>query len=265
MIRLMINEVDAAQCKGVKMNSTEGSQDGTFRKNATIAGILYILGTVSGVLSVIFTQPVTNAEDYFSAVTANENRVVIGALFILLMGLVLAMVPVVLFPILKKVNEVFALGYIVFRGGLETFTYIVTTICFLLLLPLSREFVEASAPQDSYFQTLGTLLRGVAGLPMTVFIFGLGALILYSLLYQSSLIPRWITIWGFIAIILHLATGFLIVFGWAADDSQLVSLINLPIFLQEMVMAVWLIVKGFEPTAMATLNAKTNPGLEGGK
>ena len=95
----------------------------TNRKTARIVGALYIIGTVSGILSVIFTQPVANAQDYFTAVTANENRVIIGALFILLMGLVLAMVPIVLFPILKKVNEVFALGYAVFRGALETVTY----------------------------------------------------------------------------------------------------------------------------------------------
>jgi hypothetical protein len=74
----------------------------TYRKNATIVGILYILGTVFGILSAIFTQPVANAQDYFAVVTSNENRVIIGAFFILMMGLVLAMAPVVLFPILKR-------------------------------------------------------------------------------------------------------------------------------------------------------------------
>jgi len=90
---------------------------------------------------------------------------------------------------------------------------------------------------------------------------GLGALILYYLLYQSRLIPRWISIWGFIAILLHLATGILLVFGWAAEDSQLVPVMNLPIFFQEMVMAVWLIVKGFDPFVLAALNAKVK-GIE---
>jgi len=55
----------------------------TYRKNATIVGILYILGTVFGILSVIFTQPVANAQDYFVVVTSNENRVIIGAIFII--------------------------------------------------------------------------------------------------------------------------------------------------------------------------------------
>lgn len=170
----------------------------------------------------------------------------------LTMGFTLAMVPVVMFPIFKRYNEALALGYVVFRGGLETVTYIATVISWLLLLPLSRDYVKAGIPDASYFQTLGTLLREVAHLPMTVFVFSLGALIFYSLLYRSSLIPRWISAWGFIAILLHLATGLLIVFGLQSEFSTLNTVMNVPIFLQEMVMAVWLIVKGFNPSAIAS-------------
>lgn len=234
----------------------------THRKNATIVGVLFIIGTIAGVLSVVFTNPIFTESDYLVQVSANENRIIIGALCVLVMGFTLAFVPVVAYPVFKKHDEALAMGYVVFRGGLETATYIMTAISFLLLLPLSREFIEAGAPQASYFRTLGALLRGVAGLPMTVFVFGLGALILYYLLYQSRLVPRWISIWGFIAIFLHLVTGFMIVFGWATEDSLWVSLMNLPIFLQEMVMAVWLIVKGFDLSTMTPLNAKTNLELK---
>jgi len=72
----------------------------------------------------------------------------------------------------------------------------------------------------------------------------------------SKLIPRWIAVWGLIAIALHLATGFLQLFGSTSAFSSLQDILNLPIFLQEMVMAVWLIVKGFNPSAIAALSAK---------
>jgi len=104
---------------------------------------------------------------------------------------------------------------------------------------------------------LGTLLQGAANLPIPVFVFSLGALIFYTLLYQSNLIPRWISVWGFIAIILHLATGFLIIFGLQTGFDTSNFIMNFPIFLQEMVMAVWLIVKGFNPSAIASGSAKT--------
>ena len=224
----------------------------TNRKTARIVGALYIIGTVSGILSVIFTQPVANAQDYFTAVTANENRVIIGALFILLMGLVLAMVPVVLFPILKKVNEVFALGYAVFRGALETVTYFGMTVCWLLMVPFAQGCSKTPST-SSTFQNLIDSLRQVKGEIniILIIVFSLGALMLYSMLYTSKLIPRWISVWGVVAILLHLSTAFLDVFGLMdASMSGGTFALNFPIFLQEMVMAVWLIGKGFNPSAI---------------
>jgi hypothetical protein len=228
----------------------------TNRKTAILIGILFIIGTVAGILSVVFTSSILNAPDYLMKVSANENKIIVGALFVLVMGFVLAMVPVIMFPIFKKHNEALAIGYVVFRGALETITYITTAISWLILLPLSQEYIKAVSPDTSYFQTFGTLLQRVADLPMGVFVFGLGALMLYYLFYQSKLIPRWLSVWGIIAIILNLITGVLILFGLQSDFSTSNLVMNFPIFLQEMVMAVWLIVKGFNPSAVASGSAK---------
>jgi hypothetical protein len=235
------------------MNITKESPHGTDKKTAIIVGVLYIIGTVAGILSVVFTGSILGDPDYLIKVSANQNQIVIGALFVLTMGLALAMVPVVIFPILKKHNEVLALGYVVFRGALETFTYIALVITWLFLLILSREYVAAGVPDASNFQILGAvLLKGTDSISsITGIVFGLGALMLYYVFYQSKLIPRWISIWGFIAILLHLATCILIMFHLQSPFSTINSVMNFPIFLQEMVMAVWLIVKGFDPSAIA--------------
>ena len=231
--------------------------DASQHKTAIIVGILFIIGTVAGVLSVVFTSSILNAPDYLTKIAVNENPITIGALLILTMGLALALIPALVFPIFKKHNESLALGYVVFRGALETVIYIVSAISMLLLIPLSQEYGKAGAPGASYFQTLSTLLKGVADLPILIFVFSLGALIFYSLLYKSNLIPRWLSVWGLIAIIMHLATGFLIIFGLQTDFDTSNLIMNFPIFLQEMVMAVWLIVKGFNPAAIASGSAKT--------
>ena len=110
----------------------------TYRSNAIIAGVLYIIGTVAGILSLVLSAPVRDAQDSLASVAANANQVIVATLFVLLMGLSLAMVSVVLYPILRKQNEVLALGYVVFRGALETVTYFVTAIGWLLLLALSQ-------------------------------------------------------------------------------------------------------------------------------
>jgi hypothetical protein len=222
------------------------------RKTAIIVGVLFIIGTVAGILSVVFSTSILDGPDFLIKVSANENQFMIAALFVLTMGLALALVPVMLFPIFKKYNEAIALGYVVFRGALETVTYIAMVITWLFLLILSQEYVKAGAPDASYFQTLGTLLLKGNELISTVLIivFSLGALMLYYLFYRSKLIPRWISVWGFIAILLHLVTGFLILFHLMSPFSTINTIMNLPIFLQEMVMAVWLIVKGFDSPAV---------------
>lgn len=232
----------------------------TDRKTAIIVGVLYIIGTVAGILSVVLSMPILDGPDFLIRVSANENQFVIAALFVLLMGLALAMVPVMMFPILKKHNQALALGYVVFRGALETVTYIAMVITWLFLLIVGREYVAAGAPDASYFQILGSLLKegNVSIAPILGIVFSLGALMLYYVFYQSKLIPRWISGLGFFAIMMHLATCFLIMFNLQSPFSTINLVMNFPIFLQEMVMAVWLIVKGFSPTAIASGSAKVN-------
>ena len=172
----------------------------------------------------------------------------------LTMGLALAMVPVMMFPILKRHNETLALGYVVFRGGLETVTYIANVFSLLLLITLSQEYVKAGTPDASYFQNWGTLLLEADFQinPILKIVFSLGALMFYYLLYQSKLIPRWLSDWGLIGATLHLTSGLLVLFGSLTEFPILGIFWDLPIALQEMVMAIWLIVKGFNSSAIAS-------------
>lgn len=227
------------------------------RRCATIVGALYIVGTVAGVLSVVFTGPVQGAQDYLIALPAHENQLIIGALLVLTMGLALAMVPVVAFRILREHNEVLALGYLVFRGALETVTYIVTVIGWLSLLRLSRAYGEAGAPEGRSFQALATLLlEGEVIASVTTIVFIVGAVMFYYLLYHSRLIPRWISEWGLLSSIPYLAAGLLVVFGLIGHMSTIDAVLRIPLGIQEMLLAVWLIVKGFNPSAVASTTAR---------
>ena len=195
----------------------------TSRKIAIIVGVLFIIGTVAGVLSVGFLDPILddpNYPNYLTTVSANKNQIAIGAIFVLIMGLALAMVPVVIFPIFKKYNETLALGYVVFRGGLETVTYIVMVFSYLLIIILSQEYVQAGAPDASYFQPLGTILlvSGVQIHSITKIVFPLGALMYNYFFYKSKLVPRWLSVWGLIGAILYLPVGVLAMFGSPFDN-----------------------------------------------
>jgi hypothetical protein len=189
--------------------------------------------------------------DYLVEISANENQFIVGALLVLTMGLALAMIPVVIYPLLKKYDEALALGYVVFRGALETVTYFAMVIGWLLLLTLSHEYVQAGAPDDSYYQTLGAVLQEIGGWSdhISAIVFSLGALMFYYVLYQSKLIPRWLSGWGLIGAILVLGVGLAGMFGAELD------FLWAPLALQEMVLALWLIVKGFSPSAIASVPA----------
>jgi hypothetical protein len=119
---------------------------------------------------------------------------------------------------------------------------------------LSQEYVKAGAPDASYFQTLGTLLLEAGDWidHISAIVFSLGALMFYYLLYRSKLIPRWLSVWGLIGAALVLAVGVLGMFGHSA------MILWLPLAVNEMVLAVWLIVKGFNPSAIASGSAKTD-------
>ena len=231
-----------------KMNSN--------KKTARIVGVLFIIGTVAGILSFVGMGP-QGTPDYLVDVSANGDQVITGALLVLLMGVAIAPIPVMLYPILKKYNESLALGYVVFRV-LEVVTYFGVVISWLLLVTLSREYVQAGAPDASYYQTLGALVRAVGEWidPILVMVFSISALILNYVFYHSKLVPRWLSGLGLFGVTLHFAEGVLAMFGYP-DISVLGIPLFLPIALQEMVYAVWLIAKGFNSTAIDSLSATT--------
>lgn len=159
-------------------------------------------------------------------------------------------IPVVLFPILKIQNKNIALGYVVFRI-FETIPLLYGAISLLLLITLSKEFAIAGITDASYFQILGTLLLEANNWATIVggqIIFSLTALILNYSLYQSKLIPRWLSGWGLIGVPLMLSSGLLSLF--VGTFSSIVTILIVPLAVQEMAFAVWLIVKGFNSSVI---------------
>ena len=220
------------------------------RKAALIVGVLFIIATVAGVLSLSFSA-IRSAPDYLVSISANETQVIMEVLLMLIMGFAVAGIGIWMFPIFKKHNEALALGYAGFRI-IEGVLFIVSVVSLMSLLTLSQEFVKAGTPDASHFQTLGILLQGENywAYHMGTISFGLAAPIFYYLLYKSKLIPRWLSVWGLIGVPFWLAVSLLTMFG--LDPSSTIStFLYLPIAVNEMVLAVWLIVKGFNPSALA--------------
>jgi len=222
------------------------------RKTSIIVGVLYIAGTVAGIMSIVF-GPNLDAPDFLANLSANKDQVFIRGLLEFTMAVLTVGIPIFLYPILKRYNKALAFGHVVFRT-IETVLFTVGAISLLTLLTLSQKFVIAGAPDASYFQTLATLLLAVrewGGGVFATIVFSLSALILNYILYQSLLIPRWLSVWGLIGATLYLGSGFLPMFGHDSR-STIYLLMEALLGLWEMFFAVWLIVKGFNPYPIAT-------------
>jgi Domain of unknown function (DUF4386) len=243
------------------MNTTKESPRGTNRKTAVIVGILFIIGTVSGILSGAFTAPIRAGSTYPLNVSASETQWIIGTLFTLLMGLSLAMVPVLLYPIFKKHNEVLALGSVLFRGAIEPIFETLLVTSMFLLLTVSEIYGKTGAADVSNFQTLGSMLIAAGDWIQLIngIVFSVGTLMIFALFYQTRLIPRWLSGWGFIGAVLYFFAKIVSMFSplhLAPDIGVGIGLLLVPTAIQEMVFAVWMLVKGFNPSAIADLSAK---------
>jgi len=224
------------------------------RKTAIIVGVLFLIATVIIIIGGIFSLSIYEP-DYLTAVSANENQVILGALLEIIATAAIVGIPIAVFPILKKHNEGLALGYVGTRI-FEGLTIFLNTIILLSILALSQEFVNTVTPDASYFQTSGALLLAVRErISILVdFPFPLGAVIFNYLLYQTKLTPRWLAVLGLIGGALWLATAPLRMFGFSPPSMEFLAA---PIAVQEMILAVWLIVKGFNSSDISFQSTKT--------
>ncbi len=230
----------------------------TNRKSAVIVGMLFILG-FAGAFGPVAVKPILDDPMYLASIFENQNTVMMGVLAQLIMALACAGIAIGLYPILKKQNESLALGAVGFRM-IENIFQIVAALALLSLLTLSQESVKADALAASAFQAAGVSLHAIhfwSALVLAHFGFCLGALMYYYVFYRSSLIPRWLSVWGMVGILLHLTGALITMFTQVDPFSTSTSLLSIPIGLNELTLAGWLIVKGFNPSAIDTLSEKT--------
>jgi len=217
----------------------------TNRKAAIGIGILFILATFMGVLMAGMIGPIIENENYLTDMYKNAFIVQISTLFNLVMASAVVGIAVLIYPILKRENHTLAIGYLSARI-VEGTVLVIASVAWLLLVSLGAQFVQAGQPDGSYFQTLGDLLVNMSDM---IFMFGAGiafsisAIILNYVFMQSRIIPKFISIWGLIAALLFLILNVMKIMGMSVLFAEVAF--TIPIALNEMVLAFWLIFKGF--------------------
>jgi hypothetical protein len=224
------------------------------RRTAVVAGVLFIVATTAGLIGrVVLLDPILEGADILAKVAVNQNQVAAGALFGLVGFFTCVGIAIALYPVLRRYSEGLSLGAVGLRI-IEAVLYSIGAIAVLSMLTLSRGLGEADAPAALYLQASGALLmtvRSWAGMAGTLAFYPAG-LLYYIVFYRSGLIPRWLSGWGIVAVAMGFTASVLVVFQVVEPMTTPHIVLNLPLFLQEMALAVWLIAKGFSPSALAS-------------
>jgi hypothetical protein len=224
------------------------SSDTSNRKTAIWVASLWIVTAIGAIAGLSLMSSILHAPDFLTTVFP-QRATVIGAAFLWLINdLGIVAIGLLMFPILKKQSEVLALGYVSMRM-LESVFLIVGMLLAMLLIPLSKAFIESGSADAVTYQTVGSLLVQAETWFMASMQFvtlGLGGLILTFLLFRARLVPRWIAVVGIVGYALLLPYAVLSFLGVNTAPGTLVSMMAIPVALWEIIiMPIRLFARGF--------------------
>ncbi|MBP0726327.1 DUF4386 domain-containing protein [Bacillus sp. RG28] len=228
------------------------------KKAAQIVGVLFILASVTAIIGLNLYNPILKNPDYLIQGSEHANQVILGALMELILVVSVIGTATTMFPFLRKYNETIALWHVCFRF-LEGIIITVGVISVLSLLTLSREFVETGAQDISSFQASGILLKAIHDWTFMLgplFMLGINTMMYSYIFYKSKLIPRFISILGMTGATMVFICALLVMFGVIQQISVIGGILALPVAANEMILAVWLIIKGFDESALASISTK---------
>jgi hypothetical protein len=244
----MAKEKKTRETERERANEKDKKMD-FYRKTSIIVGLSFIIATVITIVGIIFLGS-SLEDDPVDLVTVadNDNGIIIAVICWIILSISVAAIGFFMHPILKKYHEGLSLGYVSFRL-IETVLILVSVVSLQSLLTLGQEFVAGDLNAIDYEPSV-ILLKAVFDWSFiigTMIFLGLGGLVLNYILYKMKLVPSWLSIWGFIGGACVLLYGLISLFG--SDPSILAA----PIAVQEMVFAVWIIIKGFDTSTITSM------------
>ncbi len=208
-----------------------------------IPGILIICGIIVGLLSII---PSLEGENYLKEVYPNRNRILVGAVFQFLLVPIYIGFALVFYSIIKDFNKPFSVGFVGFRFMAGAFQLIGTILLPVFIL-LSQTYLTATPSNIAILELSGNILRLLRDLTNhlgVILATGLGNLLFYQILYKEKLVPKWLSLWGFLGNLLIMTASFLLLFQLVEVVSPEYGIMSIPLVLQEIILAIWLMVRG---------------------
>lgn len=235
----------------VRMNSNS-----PYRRTEILVASLWIVTAIGAIGGALLMNPIINAPDYLTTVFSKSATITSAMFGWMINDIGIVFIGLLMFPILKKQSESMALGYLSMRM-FESLLMIVGVFFAMLLIPLSHEFIKAGSTDVALFQTMGSVLKQAEdwflNLLQLVFL-GLGGIILTTLLYQTKLVPRFISVFGLIGYALLLPAAVVGLFGILdPTPGGSGSILAVPVAIWEIIMMpFWLFTRGFNTAGIST-------------
>ena len=230
------------------------------RKTALVAGLFYLLTFAASIPAVGFLAPVLNNPDYVVGPGA-DTRVIIGCLLDLINAFACVGTAVALFPVVKRQSEGLALGFVTARL-FEAAVIVVGVVSLLAVVTMRQEFAAGTGADAA---TAITTARALVVVRDWTFLLGPGlvpavnALLLGTLLYRSRLVPRLIPTLGLVGGPLLLAANLGVMFGVNEQLSVVSAIALAPLFVWELSVGVYMVVKGFKPSPITATGVPPAP------
>ena len=219
------------------------------RKISLTAGILYLLTFVSIPTLALYSQ--AKSQNYIVSPNSDTSAIV-GGILEIIVALAAIATAVVLFPMLKKQNETGALGLVAARV-LEASSIFVGVAFMLTVVTLHQ---KGAGPDSLAISDTLVMLYDRMFLLSQRFMPAICDLILGILLFRSRLVPRGLSTLGIVGAPLLIAGYFAVMFGATDQGSSVAGLSAIGVALFEFLLGLWLVVKGFNPKAVAMLDSK---------
>lgn len=225
----------------------------SLRKTALVAGLFYLITFISSIPAVFLLDPVLNDADYIVGSGA-DTRVLWGGFLDLINASAVIGTAVVLFPVVKRQHEAAALGFVTARV-LEAAVIVIGVVSLLAVVTLRQELAGGAGADAVSLVITGKALVAIRD---WTFLLGPGlipavnALLLGYLMYRSGLVPRVIPLMGLVGAPLLLASATATILGFNEQISVWSAIAVVPIFLWELSLGIWLVVKGFRPSPITS-------------
>ena len=214
------------------------------QKNARIAGVLFLLSMVLGIYNNLFLlSSKFFAENFLTNVGSNSKAVIQSILISIILGIFSVVISILVYESFKHYSKILAMSFFALNIAKFSFSIVDKAVVFSIL-SVSQEFLSANGADENFYRLLGNVFINARDLThlLELFFGFITSILFFYILFRTRLIPLTITAFGLIASFIG-ATEMLLNLNGYNHKWHLLML--LPMALTQLILAVWLIVKGF--------------------